>query len=512
MRTRNSLMNMFSAFGGQILAVLVGFIARLVFVRCLSQDYLGISSVFSSVLTLLSLAELGIGPAMTFAMYKPIAEGNIEQIKGLMQLYKKAYRKIGCVILALGIVFLPFYRLFIKSNTEFPHLDLIYFLYVLNTAISYFYSYKRSILEANQKKYKYNILHYAVYSIVNIAQAIALIITHSYIVYLLVQIGFTWLENVLVSKMADREYPFLLDKKVQELPKTITNPIWKNVKAMIFHKIGKMVVQSTDTLLMSTYFGLGASAIYANYILVSNAISTIASQIFGSITASVGNLSASEDKDKMYEVFRRLFFMNAWLYGFVTICFISLYQTFIELFFGKQYLFDFLTVVMFSISFYTSGMRQTVNVYKDANGLYYKDWYKPIIESVVNLGASIILLKKFGPSGIFIGTIVSNLFVSTWIEAVVLYKFSLQRSVLLYFWAYIKYTIVTIIICFVVSFGNLLFTGWGVKTLVLKTIFTVVSTNVLYIICYHKNILFIYFMKLTRNIVFSAITKVKGKI
>lgn len=501
MRTKNSLLNIISAFSGQMIALIAAFIVRLIFVQCLSQEYLGLTSVFSSVLTMLSLAELGIGPAMTFAMYKPLAENNVEEIKGLMQLYKKAYISIGCVILGLGLLFIPFYPYFISTDTEIHYLTLIYMLYVVNTAVSYFYSYKRSILEADQKKYRYNILHYVIYSIMNLAQGIGLLLYRNYIVYLIIQIAFTWTENVLVSKMADHFYPYIKEKEIAKLSQTVTQSIWRNVKAMIFHKIGRMVVQSTDALLLSKFFDLAVSGIYANYTLISSAVSTIVSQIFNSVTASVGNLSTTGNQKKILEVFNKLLFLNAWLYGVTTTCFINLYQPFICLIFGKEYLFNDLTMLMFSLSFYTSGMRQAVNIYKDANGLFYKDWFKPIIESLVNLVASIILLKVFGHAGVFMGTIISNVFISGWIEACITYKYVLKESVIYHLKLLVKYVFVFATGCVLACIINHLIYGNGYISFATKCVVSFAIPNVLYSLFFFCDWNFRYFVNMGKTLI-----------
>lgn len=492
-RTKNSLYNLASSVAGQAAIFLFSFISRMVFVRCLSREYLGLSGVFDNVLTVLSLVELGIGPAMTFALYKPLADGNVQYLKSLMQLYRRSYVLIGIAILCLGLGFTPFYRFLIQTDADIAYLDVIYLLYVFNTAISYFYSYKRSLLEADQKKYWYNITHALCKVALDIAQIAALLITKDYLAYLVIQILFTWIENIVIARIADRRYPFLLEKNIQPLTKAQTAPIWRNVKAVVFHKVGSIVVNSTDNLILSKFIGLAVVGVYSNYLLVINGIHTVIDLFFGSVTASVGNLNVSSDQRSINLIFNRLFFLQNWLYGWASIGLICLIQPVITIFFGKRYLFDMEIVVWLGLVFYTNGMRRTILIYKDTAGLYYKDWFKPILEAVFNLFASIYLLKVIGVSGVFIATVITNLGIASWIESYVVYKNVLKTPYVKYFIQYGTYTVLNLLAGLLTYMCCQALPLTGFLLLIGKLLLAVLIPNALNVLFYHRTEMFRYY-------------------
>ena len=243
----------------------------------------------------------------------------------------------------------------------------------------------------------------------------------------------TLLENIMVSNRADKMYPYLKEKDVKKLDNRTKNKIVQNVFSVTLHNIGGTVVGSTDNLIISKYVGLIAVGMYSNYYLIIHAIEVIIVQIFTSITASIGNLAATESKEKLYDVYNKLFFLDAWIYSFATICLLILINDFISLWLGDKFLFNFATVVIIVINFYITGMRQTVLAYKDALGLYWQDKFKPIIEAIVNIVVSIILVKKLGVVGVFLGTIISMLTICFWWEAYVLYKYRIKAKVYRFF-------------------------------------------------------------------------------
>ena len=298
-RTKRSIVNLITAFIGQIFGIIISFIVRMIFVNCLSSEYLGINGLFTNILTMLSLVELGVGSAMTYSLYKPIAEENIEKIKSLMHIYKIAYRIIGIIVLAIGIGFTPFYRCLINEIPNIPNLDLIYILFVVNTGVSYFYSYKRSLIICDQKKYITTLYKYGFYFLYNLAQIIVLLTTKNYILYLICQVISTIVENIAISKKADKMYPYLKEKNIEKLKKSEYKKIKKNVFAMMFHKIGGMIVNSTDNIILSKFVGITTVGIYSNYYMIINGLELIINQIFDAVIASVGNLGASENEKKI---------------------------------------------------------------------------------------------------------------------------------------------------------------------------------------------------------------------
>lgn len=486
MRSKSSAKNLVVALIGQAFGLIISFIARIMFVKFLSDEYLGLNGLFTNLLTMLSLVELGVGSALVYSLYKPLADGDNEKVKSLMDLYRKAYNIIGGVVLIIGILFIPFYRYLISEVPSISHLDFIYILFVLNTAISYFYSYKRSLIICDQKRYIATIYRYVFYFLLNVFQIIVLFLTHNYILYLITQVVFTWLENICISIKADRMYPYLKDKNIKKLDKKELNTISKNVRAMLFHKIGGVVVNSTDNILISKLVGLIAVGMYSNYYLITSALDTITAQFFNAITASVGNLGACTNSKKVKETFNTTFFLNYLIYGVITVCLLILFNPFIEVWLGKKYLFDFGVVLVITICFYLKGIRKTCLTFKDALGLFWQDRYKPIIESIINLVASIILGIKYGVLGIFMGTIISTVTTSLWIEPYVLYKYYFKENIIDYLYRFIKYTLVVVLTYLIVQKIVILISINGILGLLIKGVVSLILSILIMTIVFIK--------------------------
>lgn len=486
MRTKSSIKNLVFALLGQAFGLIISFISRIIFVKVLTDEYLGLNSLFTNILTMLSLVELGIGSAIVYSLYKPLALKDKEKIKSLMQLYKNAYRIIGIIIFILGFLFLPFYRYLINEIPDISNLDFIYCLFVMNTSISYFYSYKRSLIISDQKRYIATIYRYLFYFLLNVAQIFILLLTKNYILFLILQVIFTWLENVFISLKANKMYPYLLEKDTQKLDKEEYQKIKQNIKAMLFHKIGGVAVNSTDNILIAKFVNLVSVGLYSNYYLIINALEIIIIQFFNAIVASIGNLGATKKSREVKETFDITLFLNFIIFGISSICLLILFNPFIELWLGNKYLFDFKIVLTIVICFYLKGIRKTCLTYKDALGFFKEDQYKPIIESIINLVVSLILVKYIGLIGIFIGTIISTLTTSLWVEPYVLYKCYFKTSVKEYMIRTTSYFIVTLIGYFIsIMLCDLIHIN-PIINLILKAIICIILPTIIYIICFRK--------------------------
>lgn len=501
MRTKNSIKNITAALGGQFFAILFSLITRAVFVKTLSSEYLGLDGLFSNILTILSLIELGVGPAMTFSLYKPLADSDNEKIKSLMELYKKLYFIIGSAMIIIGILFLPFLDFFINTDIRIDNIKFIYILFLLNTALPYFFTYKTSLLITDQKKYIYNIYHYLFFVIYNVLQIIILFLTHNYILFLSVQIVIVCVQNIVIVNKVNKLYPFIKEKNVNKLDSDTEKNISKNVKAMIFHKLGSVLVTSTDNLIISKLVGLSAVALYSNYYLITNSLKKIISQIFDSVISSVGNLVAKENTEKVYDIFEKIFFFNYWIYAVTGVCLAVLLNDFIYLWVGKDYVFSFEILLIIVINYYLNGMRKSVLVFRDSMGLYWYDRYKPIFEALINIVFSVILAKKYGILGVFIGTLISNILTNLWIEPFVLYRYGFSKSTSCYFkrlFVYIVYTIILYIITNTIS--AYLFSKINFVSFIAKSLFSFIFINVCLIILNYKNQNYRYYKNLLKKI------------
>lgn len=444
-RADNVAQNMKTAIFCQIALAAANFAARKIFVLRLGEDYLGLNGLFSNLLSMLSLAELGFGTSIIFSLYHPVAHKDREKIKSLMQLYRRAYKLVGGFVIAAGVSLTPFLSFFVKEMPQgIPYIEIIYILNVLNSGISYFFIYKASLLFADQKKYIENRITVAVKLISIAFQTVTLIFTGSYLLYLGIMLISTIVQNIWISYKADSLYPFLKEKNVRPLEQADLVTIKRNVGAMVFHKFGHVAVFSTDSILMAKFVSVAAVGLYSNYMLIRKTLLAVIEPVFVSLAASLGNLNACETEEAKYKAFRRVNFFSGWIFGFICICLMNLYNPFIKLWLGENYLFSKEIVFLIVVNFYFYCMRMPVGNMKDVMGLFWNDRYKPIFEVALNFGASVLLAAKTGISGVLLGTLISTILVPFWVEPVVLFHSGLKKNPFLYFRDYFLYLAVTI--------------------------------------------------------------------
>lgn len=434
----------------QIIKNLLGFVSRTVFVYVLGAEYLGVNSLFTDILTVLSFAELGIGNAMVFSLYKPISKKDTEKIKSLMKLYAMAYQIIGIVIAVLGVCLVPFIGnivgdvSYIKEN-----IVLLYLLFLLNSVISYFFVYKKSLIIADQKNYIVDIYQQIFYAIQVILQAVFLITTKKFIAYLVLMVATTFFNNYFVARKADKMYPYLKDKNIVPLKKDEINNIVANVKALVVYKIGGIILESTDSIFISSLINVITVGLYANYKMIINIFRTIGNQIMNSIVASVGNLNAGGDTNKKETVFDEMFFISGWFYGFATAGLCCFLTPLISIWFGREYTIGFDAVLGACVYFYISNMHYPCYTYRTTAGLFVFGKYIPMISAVINIVLDIVMGRKWGLSGILWASSVSRILTYEIVDPVIVYKMVFNKSVFKYFGQYILMTGLIIIDTFV---------------------------------------------------------------
>ena len=463
---------------------LLKFIVRMVFVKTLPIEYLGINGLFSNVLAILSLAELGIGPAIVYSLYKPLVYDDKEIVKGIMRLFKEIYIAVGGIILVLGLALYPFLDNFIKDGQSVPQVHYFYFVFLLNTVVSYFWTYKRNLLIADQKQYVVNIYQAIVQVLVAVLQIIFLLIFADYWCFIILMMVGTVLENFSIASKVDKEYQYL-NEAAEVLDLDIKHQIVKNTKAMICHKIAGMVVFSSSNLILSKFTGLAVVGLYNNYYMVIVALNTFADKFFESITASIGNLMVLEGSNKKIKAFRITEFITALQ---AAICFCGLYvlfNPFVELWVGKQYLFSKTVVAAMAVSFYLTYMRKAVLMFRDACGLYWNDRYKPLAESVINLTASIYLTINYGVIGVVLGSIISTILTCFWVEPYVLFNNGIDINLKIYFMDYLKFTVVALLSALTSNFiYSSLFSKVTLVNFIVGIFFCVIITFILWYVVF----------------------------
>lgn len=510
-RTEYSAQNTTIAMLARIVAILLGFGTRVVFTHTLSEDYVGINGLFTDILNVLALSELGVGTAITYALYRPIAEKNIEKQKSLMQMYKQFYRIVAGIVLGAGLLIIPFMDVLIKNQPRVDYLILIYLMYLANSVVSYLLIYKRTLIDAHQLSY-IGVLYQTVFLVIqNIIQIAVLLITRNFILFLSILIGCTLLNNLCISRKADELYPFLKDKKIQPLNKKEKQGIYKNIRAMLMHKIGNVVVNNTDNLLLSSMVGIVSVGMYSNYFLVIGSVRQVLNQAFQGITASVGNLGVEESKDRVKRIFEAAFFIGQWMFGFAAICLFELLTPFVELSFGSGYVFSRDITLVLCLNFYFTGMRQATLVFRDSLGLFWYDRHKSLVEALINLVVSIVLGYYFGTIGIFLGTLCSTVTTSLWVEPYMLYKHRLEAPVYKYFVKYAIYFLVTCAVWWITDGLCGLVTGSLIRRIVLRLLICTAIVNALFLLVYVRSREFVFLFKKLKRMLSGRLSNVTGQ-
>lgn len=486
MRVENSLRNISASMVSQVIIIILGFLSRKIFLDNLGTEYLGINGLLTNVLSMLGLVESGIGVSIIYNLYKPLAENDEKKVASLVQLYKKTYGILAIIVLMLSLLIYPLVLKIMKGNESNSYITVIYFIFVIRNIISYLYAHKWSLINADQKGYVLARINIVFNVMTLLMRIIILNITKSYILYLIVEILILVFQNIFNGNIVDKRYPYIKSNKKYEIDIETKNNIVKNVKALFLHNIGSYCVLGTDNILISAFVNVATVGLYSNYTMIIGQLSGLVSPILGGISASVGNLIATEGHTKSYKVFKVSYLVNFWIYSFCTIFLFNLMEPFIEWWLGDGLLLDKPTFIVILINFYIMGMRLSIMTFKTKAGIFVQDKYMPLLEAIINLGISIILAEKLGIIGIFLGTTISTLSIVFWNVPRLVYKNIFKVSVKDYFMKYAKYVLITLLsgtittyICNFINSGDFL-------SLVLKGVICVIIYNLILVLLFFK--------------------------
>lgn len=505
-RIEKSFKNMVNGILYRMLTILTAFIVRTVFIKCLSNDYLSVNGLYSSILSMLSLAELGFSTAMVYSMYKPLAEKDYRKLAQIMRLYKRAYTIIGCVILGAGLCLVPFLDVLIKNRPDIPGLTFYYILFLLNSAISYwFFAYRNSILQADQKSYI--ISNYSsVFNIIKVVlQIIVLVLFHNFTVYLLTEMFCTILQNVCLAYRVKKEYPVFDKNNKEELPKEEKQKIFKDVKALMLQKISFRVLNTSDSIIISAFVGIGWVGLLSNYIMIEEAIVAVISQITSAITASMGNYFTKESKEDGYKLFQRIDFMNFWLYGFSAVAFIILFNPFIELWLGRigsEYILSQTIVVALIIRFFVEGYMNMMSAFRSTLGLFTQGQYTPLMVATLNIILSICLSFPWGAAGVIIATPLARCCINVWYMPLVIHRDGFKKSVIPFYKKVILRTaflIVLTAVMYLFSRTIVFKNGVTIMSFIVMVVITAVATNFIIGAVFYNTDEFKYFINLFKE-------------
>ncbi len=437
-RTGHSARNAAAALAAQGVSLLLSFVGRLVFIRTLGEDYLGISGWFSNILSILSISELGIGTAIVVSLYKPLASGDTARIRASVRLLRRAYLWVGAAVLALGLCLLPFLGALVKKDTALVDLRVCYLLFLAQSVFSYWFcGYKSAVFTADQRQRYVTLIQCAVSALTTLCQIAVLTLWRSYYGYVAVFVIASAAKNLLVARAANRAYPYL--KRVARpapdeddeaaLPKAERRGIFRNLFGLSLYKISGTVLNATDNLVLGKWIGFGIIGVYSNYTLVLTALTTALTLLFQSFTASVGNLNAVGDPKRRAEVFDRLNLLDGWLYGVSAVCLYVLIDPFIALVFGPEWVFaDRWVTMIIALNFLTSGLLENVIMHKDACGLFWQGRLRPVFSAGLNIALSVWWVQGYGIAGVLAATIVSRLLTTWWFDPWMVHHYALQKS------------------------------------------------------------------------------------
>ncbi|MCI9585765.1 MAG: oligosaccharide flippase family protein [Bacilli bacterium] len=495
MRTKNSIKNSLLSFLANLIAIIIGFIAQNFFITILGTEYLGINGLFTNIVTMLGIAELGIGTAIIYNLYKPLANNDTKTIKSLMQFYKKAYRIIALIIFLIGILIMPFLPLLINGLTIDININIIYFLFIFDIICYYLNAYKRSILYADQKNYIVNITHMIYLVLLNILQLGILYYTKDYYIYLIIKIIMRILENLVLSIIVNKKYNYLNDKNVNALDKNLEKDIIKKVKAIGIHKASGLLISGTDNIIISKFIGIITVGLYSNYYMIINAVQTLFGQAITALTPSVGNLLISESHKKRYDTFKKIRFANFWIACITSIALLIIITPFITIWLGDKFLLEQTVLIVLVFNFFQNMMKYSYICFKDAAGIYYEDRFIPIIESLLNIILSIIFVKIFGLVGVFLGTIISGLIIWCYSYPKYIYKNLFNRTYLSYAKETLGYILLFIITCIITYLFSSIFGFNNIYiTLIINILICLTIPNIILFITFHKTDNFKYYI------------------
>ncbi len=463
-RSINAVLASASGFTLQIVQILASFVYRTVFLSILSAEYLGINGLFSNVFQIFSLAELGIGTAILYSMYKPFSEHNTEKISALVHFYKQVYHVIAIVVALVGIAFFPFIGS-IVNTAEVPadvNLTIVYFLFVFQGVSSYLFVYKQSILTADQRIHTVSFFSCGLLIACYAVRIVILALSRNYIWTLAGDIAANLLINFAFSLWITRKYRDIFRTKAK-LPTEEKKHILKDTAGLLCHKIGQIVVTATDNIILSKFVNLIAVGLYSNYTMIVTAITSMANRIFGSLIPSIANYIINKTKEESYLLFKRLLFANMWISCFTTVCLYCLLNPFIQIWLGDAYLLSPVVVALICMQHYLQISRTTANNFVNGYGLFMRDRIRPLIESGINLAVSILLAIPWGIAGVLIGTCVSGLTTYFWREPYLIYKNHFDANMKDYWLIHAGWFVLTLGLCCGGNFLlNMLDTGiWG---------------------------------------------------
>lgn len=511
-RLKNSALNFASGFLGRVLTILLNFAVRTIFIYCLNEAYLSVNGLYSNILTVLSLAELGFGSAMVYRMYAPVAVKDYQKTAALLQFYKKIYIIIGVVIFLLGLCVIPFMDYIIKDKPDISGLTLYYILFLVNTSISYWFSsYKASVLYADQKEYIQTNVQNTMAILQSGLQTVLLLLFRKYLLYLLIQLAGNIFLNLYVAHLVDKRYPEIQTYQGASLSAEERVQIRKDTEALVLSRFGHVALNGTDNIIISAVVGVLWVGRLSNYTLICDSVTSVLCQITAAITGSLGYFFATEDKHAGYALFKKVEFLNFWLYGFSFIALVTLLDPFVQIWAGERFVLGLPISIAIAINFFVAGYMNTLWVFRSTIGLFKQGKFRPILVAILNIILSIFLGKLWGVFGVLFATFLSRAAISLWYDPLILHRYGFEVSCKPFFARYFRRVLLltAILIVMLTIRYVVLSSATTVLRFAVMTMFTAIVPNAIFWLAYHRCEEYAYFRSIVKD---RVIAPIRGKL
>ncbi len=442
-RSKKSARNIFTGFVSKMLLMAFAFATKTIFIRLLGAEYNGISGLYSNILSILSLSELGLGNVLNFSLYQALRNHDERKVRSIVQYFKKLYWAIAIGVLAIGLCLVPLLPAIVNSTLPQNEVVLYYLLYLLNSVASYFVVYKTTVISADQNAYISNICETVATFVMYVAQIAYLLLFRSFIGYLVIQVLCTIIKNLVMSCITDKKYPYLSKGEVDK-DSFDKKQLVSNIKATFLYKISAVILNNTDNILISVIVGTIAVGYYSNYYMVITYIASFVSIFITGITASLGNLNAQRDAKASYEMFKMLSLVFSFIATVVSCCLLNCYQAFVPIWIGKEYVMPISWVLVIVINNYLNEVMSPVWMFRETMGLFKQVQFLMPITALLNLLFSVVLGIKFGVPGILIATALSKVVSQYWYEPRILFREQFKVSERSFFLSQLKQILVSI--------------------------------------------------------------------
>lgn len=428
MDKRKSILNVTVSVTFKILTMVIVIFTRRILIDTCGNEVNGLHALYVSIIGILSVAELGVGSAITFCMYRPIVEGNTDQVSALYHLFRRIYAVIGTIVLVCGLLLTPFLKYFAKDYGQLDvNLHVTFLLMLFSVVASYFFGANTALINAYKNNYITNAIASGGQLLEYFLQIIMLLITRSFVWYLACKIVSILLQWLITSWITRKKYQSILSNRQQVDPENRKTLI-RSIKAMFMHKIGGLLVNSADSMIISIFIGVIVLGEYSNYTTILNSMISILTLVFSSLTSIFGHVYASKSKDitrKYSEMFHMLNFIIGSVFH---LGYYAIIDNLIAILFSPDLIVSKSVSFVITLNGFVQFLRHSTITFRDATGAFYNDRWKPLIEGVMNVVLSVLLVKKIGVTGVIVATIVTNLILCHVIEPYVLYKNSFSVS------------------------------------------------------------------------------------